>query len=77
MMVKMAQQKLSRNHVTIRLRYRVFSKVMRKVVMLPVTQSPNEAGKDLGKIPGTIWGTIGKFVQFVYPVSPLESTMRP
>ncbi len=45
--------------------------------MLPVTQSPNEAGKDLGKIPGTIWGTIGKFVQFVYPVSPLESTMRP
>ena len=45
--------------------------------MLPVTQSPNEAGKGLDEIPGTIWGTIGKFVQFVNPVSPLEYYMRP
>ncbi len=45
--------------------------------VLSVTLSPNEAGKRLEEIPGTMWGRVGPFEQFLDLLSPLESTMRP
>jgi len=45
--------------------------------VLSVTLSPNKAGKRLEEIPGTISGSVGPFEQFLDPISPLESTMRP
>jgi len=46
-------------------------------LMLSVKRSPNEAGKRLDAIPGTISGTVGQFEQSVDSISPLESIMRP
>jgi hypothetical protein len=54
-----------------------FSEVIRKLGMVSVKQSQNEAEKPMDAIPGTNPGTIGQFVQFVHPISPLESSMRP
>jgi hypothetical protein len=45
--------------------------------VLSVTLSPNEAGKRLEEIPGTISGRVGPFEQSLDSISPLESTMRP